>query len=101
MDVKMVQQAEGGVILSVKVVPGASRDRIVGVLGEALKVAVSKPPQGGAANTAVVALLASALGVPANHVLVHRGHTSPRKQILVRGMTARQVQTKLESVLKR
>jgi uncharacterized protein (TIGR00251 family) len=100
MDAKMVQQADGGAILSVKVVPGASRDRIVGVLGEALKVAVSKPPQGGAANAAVVALLASALGLPANQVLVHRGHSNPRKQVFIRGMTARQLEARLQTLLK-
>ena len=60
MDVSVTQVAEGAQF-AIKVVPGASRDRIVGVLGSALKVAVSKPPQGGAANRAVVELLAEAL----------------------------------------
>jgi uncharacterized protein YggU (UPF0235/DUF167 family) len=42
-----------------------------------------------------VALLASALAVPANQVLVHRGHTSPRKQILIRGMSIEQITARL------
>ncbi len=35
----------GGVQISVKAVPGASRTRIVGWLGDHLKVAVAAPPK--------------------------------------------------------
>lgn len=76
-----------GIRFAIKVVPGASRDRVVGALGHALKIAVSKPPEGGAANRAVVALLAETLGVPTSQVHVVRGHTSPRKEILVTGVS--------------
>ena len=62
MAVRIVDDSHG-VRMAVKVVPGASRDRIVGKLGDALKVAVSKPPEAGAANKAVIALLARSLDV--------------------------------------
>ncbi|HVP09984.1 MAG TPA: DUF167 family protein [Phycisphaerae bacterium] len=74
-----------GVEITVKVVPGASRDRIMGLLGDALKIQVSAPPERGKANAAVVALLADALGVSARAVAVNSGTTSPRKVVLVRG----------------
>jgi uncharacterized protein (TIGR00251 family) len=86
---------DGGVTFAVKVVPGSSRDRIVGALGEALKVAVSKPPQGGAANDAVVRLLAGALGVAPARVRIARGHGSPRKEVFVAGMSAGEVSARL------
>ena len=50
-----------GCTFAVKVVPGASRDRIVGTLGQALKVAVSAPAEKGAANKALLKLLAKRL----------------------------------------
>ena len=45
---KRVEQLElrdvkGGASLPVKVVPGSSRDKVVGVLGSALKIATSAP----------------------------------------------------------
>jgi len=63
MPVKLTAD-DSGVRIALKVVPGASRDRVMGTLGDALKVAVSKPPEGGAANRAVVQLLAAALAAP-------------------------------------
>ena len=48
--------------LRVKVVPGSSRDGIVGRLGDALKIKVTAPPKKGKANEAVVELLAAAVG---------------------------------------
>jgi len=80
-----------GVEITVKVVPGASRDRIVGLLGDALKVQVSAPPERGKANAAVSALLAKALDISAKDVSVIRGITSPRKMVLVRSRSTEEV----------
>ena len=88
-----------GIRLSLKVVPGASRDRIVGALGEALKVAVSKPPQGGEANKAVVRVLAAALGLPMANVSIARGHSSPRKEALVAGLTTAELTSRLAPLI--
>jgi hypothetical protein len=67
--------------LRLKVVPKASRDRIVGWVGERLKVAVRAAPERGRANEAVVALLAEALGLPRSAVRVAAGHAAPEKTI--------------------
>jgi uncharacterized protein (TIGR00251 family) len=82
-----ITQDAGGIRFAVKVVPGASRDRVIGALGDALKISVRKPPEGGAANAAVVEVLAKALGVPRASVQIVRGYTSPRKEIHVTGIS--------------
>jgi len=81
------EPCEEGVILAVKVVPGASRDRIVGRLGERLKVAVAKPAEKGAANKAVCAVLAKAMGLRPSDIEILHGATHPEKDILLRGLT--------------
>ncbi len=73
--------------LRLKVVPGASRDAVVGPLGDRLKIRVAAPPEDGRANKAVCALLARALGVTPNAVEIVAGQTSPAKTALVRGLT--------------
>jgi uncharacterized protein (TIGR00251 family) len=96
MNVAAVLRAvPSGVEISVKVVPGASRDRIAGVLGDALKVQVAAPPERGKANAAVEALLAGKLGVPAKRVSVCAGHASPRKTVLVSGMSVEEATRRL------
>lgn len=98
MALKLMTRADG-VVLSLKVVPGSKRDRIVGELGDALKVAVSKPPEGGAANAAVIQLLSQALGLPAASLQLVKGHTSPRKQVLIRNVQPAELWQRLDTAL--
>lgn len=91
MSTLVLRDTPNGVELTVKVVPGSSRDRIAGVLGDALKVAVSAPPEKGKANQAVIEVLAKALGVKRNAIQILAGHTQPRKTVLLTGLTASQI----------
>jgi len=82
-------------VLTVKAVPGASRDRVVGVLGDALKVATATAPEKGKANKAIAAILAEALGADRRAVELVSGPSSPRKQFRVAGVTAEGVRAAL------
>jgi uncharacterized protein len=83
-----LREVPGGVQFALKVVPGAARTRIVGALGDALKVQVAAPPEGGKANAAVCELLAATFGVPVRAVTVVSGHGHARKVVAVAGLTA-------------
>ena len=72
--------------LKVKVVPGSSRDQIVGWLGDALKIKVTAPPEKGRANEAVMEVLAERLGLPTDAISVVSGHSSASKVIGINGM---------------
>ena len=93
-----IRDAEDGAILAVKVVPGASRDRVVGTLGEALKVATSAPPEKGKANAAVAAILAKAFGLDRRAVELAGGASNPRKEFLLRGLSAEEARRRLEAM---
>jgi len=81
--------------LKVKAVPGASRSEIVGRLGQALKVRVAAPPEGGKANREILELLAAKLGSPAAGVSLVSGASSPAKVFELRGFTAEQAWSRL------
>lgn len=90
-----IRDAPGGAVLAVKAVPGSSRDRVVGVLGDCLKLAVAAPAEKGKANAAIASLLAAQLGLPARSIELVSGAASPRKAFLVRGLSAQQLRARL------
>ena len=80
---------QGSVVrIAVHVQPRASRSEIIGQHGAALKVRLQAPPVDGAANEALVRLLADALNVPERSVRVGAGATSRSKMVEVDGTTA-------------
>lgn len=85
----------GGTLLGVKVVPGASRDRVVGPLGARLKVTTSRRPEKGAANKAVAACLARTLGLKSADVELTAGAARPEKTFLVRGLDTDELRRRL------
>ncbi len=91
-----VRALASGVQFAVKAVPGASRDRIVGVIGTALKVQVAAAAEHGKANVRLCEVLAAALGVPGRAVQVRTGHGNPRKVVVVQGLDADTVLRRLE-----
>ena len=82
-----VQLREGAVRFAVRVQPRASRSEVSGTHGEALKVRLSAPPVEGAANDALVELLADALDVPRRAVRIISGATARTKVVEVDGVT--------------
>ena len=74
-----------GVLVALRVQPKASRARIVGLHGNALKLAVTEAPEKGKANEAVVELLADALGIAKSRLEITAGLASRNKTALVRG----------------
>jgi uncharacterized protein (TIGR00251 family) len=83
-----VTPRDAGVRFAVHVQPRAKKAGIDGTHGDALRVRVQAPPVDGAANDAVIAVVADALGVPARTVRIAAGHTSRQKLVDVDGIDA-------------
>ncbi len=81
--------------VALKVVPGAKREEVVGMLGERLKVRVAAPPEDGKANRAVCRVLAEALGVGERDVTIVAGTSNPEKVARVAGLRADDVRERL------
>jgi uncharacterized protein (TIGR00251 family) len=85
--------------LHLKVVPGASRDRVVGRYGDALKIQVRAAPEAGKANAAVIQVLAAFLSLKPENLQIVRGQTQPRKVIEVIGMDDAVLQQRIDAAL--
>jgi uncharacterized protein (TIGR00251 family) len=86
---------ENGVDFPVKVVPRASRNEIAGVEEGVLRVRLTAPPVEGAANQALVKLLAGVLQVPARDVEIVAGHGGRHKVVGVTGLSVQEVEARL------
>ena len=75
-----------GVRFAVRVHPRASHPGVHGVHGDSLKVRLSAPPVDGAANDALVELLAELLEVPRRAVRIVSGLSSRAKVVEVDGI---------------
>ena len=76
-----------GAILRLHAQPGARRDALVGIHGDALKLAVRAAPEKGRANTGIQKLLAAALGIAVRDVELLSGPAQRQKRFLLRGLT--------------
>ena len=76
-------------LVALRVTPRSSRDAIEGADDEgAIRVRVTAAPADGAANEAVIKLLAKTLGVPKGAVTLVAGATSRHKRLRIEGVSA-------------
>lgn len=90
-----LQQRGGAVLLKVLAQPGASRNAVRGVHGDALKVTVTAPPEKGRANSALEKVVAKILGIRASQVQVQSGASSRSKWLRLDGVTLEEVRRRL------
>jgi uncharacterized protein len=89
-----------GVVFRVYVQPRASKNEVVGPHNGALKVKLTAPPVGGAANKMCIAIFAKALGVPKSAVEIIAGQTSRSKTVLVRGEERERIRSGIENLVR-
>jgi uncharacterized protein (TIGR00251 family) len=87
--------------LRLRVSPGAKRNEVVGRHGEGWKVRVAAPAEHGRANDAVLALLASALGVPRDRLAIVTGASSRDTVFGLDGLTPEEAERRLASSVRR
>lgn len=85
---QLYRRTEKGLVIHLRVTPGASRDGIEGPEERAdgtmvLRVKVRAQPERGKANAAVIALLAKSLGVSRSALAVTVGHSARLKTVLI------------------
>jgi uncharacterized protein (TIGR00251 family) len=80
-----------------RVSPGANSAHVVGRHGEAWKVHVAAPPEGGRANEAVVRLLAETLSLRRDAVTLVSGHGARDKIVQLTGLDSTQIERRLSS----
>lgn len=81
-----LSESENGIVLTLRLVPRASKNEVCGVMDNALKVRLQAPPVEGKANRALVKFLAKTLKAPAGSISIISGMTGRTKRVAVTGI---------------
>ena len=82
------EERGGCIFLWVRVVPRASRDAMVGVMGgEALKIRIQAPPVDGKANAYLVKFLSKHWNIPRSSIEILSGETGRNKRLRISNPT--------------
>src|SRR5262245_7929840 len=88
-----------GIILPVRVRPGARRNGIIGTHDGALKVAVAQAAEKGKANQAVAEVLCDVLDLGGSEIELIAGATARQKRFLLRGVAIDELKRRIATAL--
>lgn len=99
MSLPCLRQIDAGVEIFLFVQPRSSRNKVVALQGEELKVALTSPPVDGAANKACCLFLGKLCKLPKSCVKLLSGESSRHKRILLEGARVAEVSELIETLL--
>ncbi|EOW6734394.1 DUF167 family protein YggU [Cronobacter dublinensis] len=91
-----VSKTVDGLVLRLYIQPKASRDSIIGLHGDELKVAITAPPVDGQANAHLVKYLAKQFRVAKSQVMIEKGELGRHKQVKI--IEPQQIPTEVAAV---
>ena len=94
-----LETVANGVDLPVRAQPGSRRNGITGVHDGRLKVAVTQVAEKGKANSAIVDVLATSLGLRNSQISLVSGETNPQKRFRITGISAAELATRIAAAL--
>lgn len=94
--VEPLREEHGRLLVPLRVTPRAASDEL-SFDGTGLRVRVTAPPVKGAANAAIIALLARRLHVPKSSITLVRGASAREKLVAIEGIAAAELRARLET----
>ncbi len=95
MGTPLFQEDGEGVLLRLRVQPGASRNEVIGVVDGVLRIRLTARPLQGAANQQCLQFLSKKLHIAKSRIIMVAGERSREKIVRVGGLTGEQVRQAL------
>lgn len=81
--------------IMVQVISSASRNQVVGLVNDILKVKIAAPPVEGKANKKLIEFLSDCLGISKSRLNIAKGETSRKKVVVIEGLDGEEVRKRL------
>lgn len=81
--INAIEQNAQGLRLRIFLQPKASKDQIVGLHDNELKITITAPPVDGQANAHLLKFLSKTFKVPKSTILIEKGELNRHKQIFI------------------
>lgn len=78
-----IEQTAEGLRLHILLQPKASKDQILGLHGDELKISITAPPIDGLANAYLVKFLSKLFKVPKSTIILEKGELNRHKQVWI------------------
>ena len=95
----VVAASPDGIVLTVRVIPRATRSEIAGTRQDALLIRLNAPPVDGAANGELIRVVARALQVPKRSIAIVAGARDRNKRLAIRGIDVETARLRLRGAL--
>ena len=99
MEPAWLRTREKGVEVRIRLAPRASREKIDGLYGDRLKIRLTAPPVGGAANDALLRFLAKRVRIAPSKLRIVDGLKSVSKTVLIECENRAAITKKLVALL--
>jgi uncharacterized protein (TIGR00251 family) len=92
----LLSDGKEGTILILRIIPGAKKDQVEGLHGDALKLRITAPPVDGKANKQLLKFLAKALGLRSRDLEIIGGAKGRNKRIHIHAIRPEKALAQLE-----
>ena len=99
-NILQLRESKHGLTFDIQVTPHASSAQVVGVQEGILKIKVTALPVEGAANEACIKLLAKTFALKKSQMEIFVGAKSRKKTVLVKDISRKALEMKINNVLK-
>ncbi|MBU0484873.1 MAG: YggU family protein [Proteobacteria bacterium] len=94
----LVQESADTITINVYVQPRSSRNCIVGLHGDALKIGTNAPPVDGKANEAIKKFLAKTFNLAKSNVVLKSGQQSRHKKFILQDISLEEARKIIEKI---
>lgn len=83
-------------LISIKVIPKSSCNKIIGWENGELKIKIAAPPEKGSANEKLIDFLAECLHISKSSITLLKGDTSRHKRLNIEGISPEQFEAQIK-----